>query len=230
MLKRENLSDKLADTLGKKIIHNELKSGEIIVETLISKEWSISRSPVRDALHILVGKGLVVKAPKGVYMVPLLTENYIESFYDAINMFYQYSFSRATKYIADIDLEFISSIIEKIEKSIGYDDFDIYLEGVTYFGHKVLQIAQNPIIEKSARDLMPTAERIQFSAYEIEPSYPGKSMGHLRNCYKHLSIKAPQKAAKSFKDFANCSRTVLLKHFKTMEKKKGYHTKDTEIP
>jgi GntR family transcriptional regulator of gluconate operon len=62
MLKRENISDKLADAIGKKIIHNELKSGEIITEAQISKEWNISRSPVRDALHILKNKWLLEKS------------------------------------------------------------------------------------------------------------------------------------------------------------------------
>jgi DNA-binding GntR family transcriptional regulator len=219
MLKRENISDKLADAIGKKIIHNELKSGEIITETQISKEWDISRSPVRDALHILKTHRLLEKSSKGQYMVPVLNADYVENVFDAINMFYQYSFSQATKHIMDNDKEFLLAITEKIDKSIGYDDIDIYLESVTIFGHKVLQIARNPIIEKSGRDLMPTIERVQFAAYEIEPSYPEKSMRPLRDCYKHLSIRAPRKAAKSLNDFANISKLILLNHFKDTEKK-----------
>ncbi len=219
MLQRENLSDKLADVIGKKIIHNELKSGEIIVETQISKEWGISRSPVRDALHILKQKGLVEKAPKGMYMIPVLTSDYIENCYDAINMFFQYSFSRATKKITENDIEFLLSLVEKIEKSVGYDDFDIYLEGVSSFGYKILQIAQNPIIGKSARDLMPTAERIQFAAYEIEPSYMEKSIKYIKASHEHLLTRAPKKAADSFKNFANTSKSVLLDHFKDEEKR-----------
>ena len=214
MLKRENLSDKLADVISKKIIYNELKSGEIIVETKISKEWGISRSPVRDALHILQQKQLVEKSPKGNYMIPVLSIEYIENFYDAINMFFQYSFARATKQMAIKDLEFLLSLLEKIEKSVGYNDFNIYLEGVSAFGYKVLQIAQNPIIGKSAQDLMPTAERIQFAAYEIDPSYLKEAIKHIRKCYEYFSIKAARKAAGAFNNFANTSRTVLLDHFK----------------
>ena len=83
-------------------------------------------------------------------MVHMLTEDYIDNFYDSINMFYQYSFSRATKQITNKDLKFLLNLVEKIEKSVGYGDFDIYLEGVSSFGFKVLQIAKNPIIGKSA--------------------------------------------------------------------------------
>ena len=73
MLKRENLSDKLADIIATKIIHNELQQGEMIYETQISKEWGVSRSPVRDALHMLEQKRLVERAPKGSYRENITT-------------------------------------------------------------------------------------------------------------------------------------------------------------
>lgn len=220
MLKRENISDKLADAIGRKIIYNELKSGEIIVETQISKEWDISRSPVRDALHILKNQWLLEKSPKGLYMVPVLNAEYIENFYDAMNMFYQYTFSRATKYISEKDSSFILSVVEKIEKSVGYGDTDVYLKGVTAFGLKVLKIAKNPIIEKSASELMPTAERIQFAAYQIDRSYPERSLEHLWGCYENLKKRAPQKAAKSFSLFANNSREIIIDYFNKDKKEK----------
>jgi DNA-binding GntR family transcriptional regulator len=218
MLKRENLSEKLANIIGKQIIHNELKSGEIIYETQISKEWGVSRSPVRDALHMLEQKRLVEKDPKGSYRVPILTADYIENLYDAENMFYQYAFARATKRITERNLKFLLSITKKIEKSVDKDDFDVYIEEVSTFGRTVLQIAQNPIIEQSALELMPTAERLQFAAIEISPSYLKKSRQYIRESYEHILGKAPQKAAKSFKNFANTSRIVLLNHFKAEEK------------
>ena len=213
MLQRENISDKLADVIGKKIIHNELKSGEIITEIQISKEWNISRSPVRDALHILKTQRLLEKSSKGQYMVPVLNADYIDNFYDAIFMFYQYSFSRATKYITDKDSAFLLSVVEKIEKSIGYGDFDIYVQGISKFARKVLQVARNPIIEKSADELMPTAERIQFAAYEIEPSYIENAFKYVREAYECLSGKDLKNAVKNFSLFSNTSREILVNHF-----------------
>ena len=219
MLKRENISDKLADAIGKKIIHNELKSGETITEAQISKEWNISRSPVRDALHILQNKWLLEKSSKGQYMVPVLNADYVENSYDAWIMFYQYTMSRAAKYITDKDSAYILSVVEKIEKSIGYGDFDIYVQETGQFGRKVIQIARNPIIERSASDLMPTTQRIQFAAYEIEPSYPEKGLKHLWECYEFLSGKDSKNAAKSMGLLANVSKEILVNHFKGKSKK-----------
>jgi GntR family transcriptional regulator of gluconate operon len=212
MLQRENISDKLADAIGKKIIHNELKSGEIITETQISKEWNISRSPVRDALHILKTQRLLEKSSKGQYRVPVLNADHVENFYDAIAMFYEYSFSRATKYVTDEDSAYLLSIVKKIEKSIGYGDFDIYVQGISKFAHKVLKIARNPIIERSASELMPTAERIQFAAYEIESSYIEKAFKYVWESYECISGKDLHNAVKNFTLFSNVSRGILLNH------------------
>jgi DNA-binding GntR family transcriptional regulator len=152
-------------------------------------------------------------------MVPVLNADYVENFYDAIVMFYQYSFSRTTKYITDKDSAFLLSVVEKIEKSIGYGDFDIYVQGISKFARKILQIARNPIIEKSANELMPTAERVQFAAYEIEPSYPEKGIKHLWECYECLSGKDSDNAAKSMGLLANVSKEIIVNHFKGLKQK-----------
>lgn len=214
MLKQENISDKLADAIGKKIIFDELKSGEIITETQISKEWEISRSPVREAFNILKTQWLLESSSKGLHMVPVLDTVYVKNFHDTTNMFFQYTIERAAKYISDKDSAFLLSVVEKILKSIEYDDIDVYLDGVAAFANKALQIARNPIIEKNARDLMPTAARIQFAAYEIEPSYLKEAAIHIRKLYEYFSIKDSHKAIKSYKLYTNTSRKVLAKHLK----------------
>ena len=81
------------------------------------------------ALHILINKWLLEKSSKGQYRVPVLNADYVENFYDAIAMFFQYSFLRTVTYITDQDSAYILSIVKKIEKSIGYGDVDIYLQG-----------------------------------------------------------------------------------------------------
>jgi DNA-binding GntR family transcriptional regulator len=214
MLEREKLSDKLAKIVGDKIIYNELKSGDVIYETQLSKEWGVSRSPVRDALHWLERNRLVEKAPKGSYKVTVLTYDYIESFFDAVNMFYGYSFARATKYLTKNDLEFILATTDKIDESVKNKEFEMYLEQVMAFGKIVLATANNPIIAQSAIDLIPMAKRILFLAIDISPSNLKESAKFVRLSYENLFNKKPQKAETSFIAFANISRDVLLKHFK----------------
>ena len=91
------------------------------------------------------------------------------------------------------------------------------MQGISKFARKILQIARNPIIEKSANELMPTAERVQFAAYEIEPSYPEKGIKHLWECYECLSGKDSNNAAKSLGLQANVLKEILVNHFKGLK-------------
>ena len=117
LLKRENLSDKLADIIGRKIIRNELKSGEIIYETQIAKEWGVSRSPVRDALHILMQIRLVERTSRGNYQVTVLTIPLIQHLYEITNILYQYAFSNAAVKATSKDLLVMQQHLARLEKS-----------------------------------------------------------------------------------------------------------------
>ncbi len=210
MLKRENLSDKLADIYRKKILHGELKSGDMIMETQIAKEWGVSRSPVRDALHLLEKAKLVEKGKRGSYKVLELTADYIDNFYDTFNMIYQYSFARAAQRMTPEHLANLISLADKIDRSVEKEDYDAYIEYGTLFGQTILRVADNPIIEQLGLEMMPTAQRIVFAAIEIAPSHTKETCGHIRKSCNHLEAQNSIEAAESFKKFANASRQALI--------------------
>jgi len=225
MLKRESLSEKLTKIISNQIIKNELKSGEIISEGQIAKEWGTSRSPVRDALNLLVKEMLVEKGPKGIYKVTELNLEYIENFYDAVSMFYQYSLQRATTRMTTEDIKFILATTRNIEISVDDKDFEGYVRGVTTFARTVLQVAQNAIIERSALDLMPTLERVLYAAVVISPGHLHKSKKYVKKIYDNLSGKNQKNVGKAFQGFTNTSRDVLLNYFKaenTQDRVVGY--------
>ena len=49
----DNIPDILTRDISEKIIRNEIKPGERIMEARIAEEMGVSRSPVREALRIL---------------------------------------------------------------------------------------------------------------------------------------------------------------------------------
>ncbi len=209
MLKRENLSDKLADIYGKKIIHNELKSGDLIVETQISKEWGVSRSPVRDALHMLEKQKLVRKDQRGSYVVLELTLSYLRNFHDMVNMFYQYSILKAAKKMSKEELAYLLSLVETIEKSIKKKDYDPYVASISSFGRTLLRLSNNSLIEQFAIELKAAQERIQYFAISIAPSHLEETSFQIRKVYEYLSDNDSEKAANAFKLFLNAIKNVF---------------------
>lgn len=202
MLKKENLSDKLADILGQKIIHNELKSAEIIYETQIAKEWGVSRSPVRDALRMLEQKRLVERTTKGSYRVTEMSAVFIQNFYETINVLFQYAFAKTAERATEESLAALKSALTRIEKSSEKKDIELYMQGMVKFAHTILKAAGNPIVETMAMELMPNAERIQWISVTYLPENFEMIVRHVQNSYQSIKGKNPQGAAKAFADFA----------------------------
>lgn len=211
-LARNNLSDQLAQIIGKQIIQNELKSGEIIYETKISKEWGISRSPVRDALRMLEQNRLVERTESGSYKVTELSEDYILNFYDTVNIIYQYAFARAAENATASEINALKAALKKIEKSLETNDFESYLEGVTEYGKTVLTAARNPIVEKIAMELMPSAERVQYTALTILPDYLEPLVNIIRKGHHHIINRNPRQVANDFAEFADIHKEIHLEN------------------
>ena len=211
-LARNNLSDQLTQILGNQVIRNELKSGEIIYENKIAKEWGVSRSPVRDALRKLEQKRLVERTNSGSYMVTELTAEYILNFYDTVNIIYQYAFSKAAINADESDIKGLKAALEKLEKSLDSWDLDLYLEGVTEYGETILKAARNPMVEKIAMELMSSAERIQYSTLTILPDYLKNIVELIRNSFQHIVDGKPEAAARDFAEFAETHKEINLEN------------------
>lgn len=63
MIQRRSLHDELASQLRDMLVHGELKPGEKISEQALCVHFSVSRTPLREALKVLANEGLVILSP-----------------------------------------------------------------------------------------------------------------------------------------------------------------------
>jgi len=210
LLARNNLSDQIFHLIGKKIVHNDLKPGELIFETKISKELGVSRSPVRDALRMLEQIWLVERTPKGSYQVTALSLDRIQHLYETAIVIYSFVFSKAAENVTPDDFAELEKLMTKMEDSIDGNDFELYITNVTKMAHKILKIAGNPMIERIATELMPTAERVQLTSITYLPDQLKTVVTHLRRGYENIIKQNPEEAAKAFKDFCTAHIEVVI--------------------
>ena len=207
---KNNLSDQIFHLIGNKIVHNDLKPGEQIYETQISKELGVSRSPVRDALRMLEQIWLVDRTPKGNYRVTELSLDRILHLYETANVIYQFVFSKAAQNVTPHDVADLEKLMTRMETSITSNDFDLYITNVTKMAHKMLKIAGNPMIERIATELMPTAERVQWASITSLPDQLKTVVSHLRRGYENIINQKPEAAASAFKDFCTAHIEVVI--------------------
>lgn len=207
---RNNLSDQIFEYISRRIIRNELGPGEEVFETQISKDLGVSRSPVRDALHRLEQIRLVDRTPRGNYEVTRLSEPFVENFYDTVNIIYRYTASKSAQFAGKKDIDSFDRAITIVAQGVIKRDFNLYLEGVTLFGHVLLKTAGNPIVERIAIDLMPSAERIQWMAITFLPGRMVELGDLIRKGYEGIAEHDSNKAAQAFTDFAAIQRLIAI--------------------
>lgn len=79
---KRNLKDLIYESLKKEIIEANLKPNVQLLETELAKKFSVSRTPVREALNMLSMEGLVKPLPKNGYLVKDVSyKEMLESFY-----------------------------------------------------------------------------------------------------------------------------------------------------
>lgn len=78
---RPNISEELANTLREMIFEGELADGERINEVQLSARLGVSRTPLREALSMLVAEEALVSIPRRGFFVRELTIDEFENIY-----------------------------------------------------------------------------------------------------------------------------------------------------
>jgi len=81
-LRKSTVVQQVHDYLRDRIVQLDIKPGEKIDVTRLSKELEVSQTPIREALQKLVEQGLVVVKPYVGYFVVQLTPKDVEELFD----------------------------------------------------------------------------------------------------------------------------------------------------
>ncbi|MET3599779.1 GntR family transcriptional regulator [Martelella mangrovi] len=80
-MQKMSLGDRIAGQLEDQVINGTIPAGAKLDETAIASQFSVSRTPVREALHILCSRGLADRiAYKGVVVTRISPERIDEMF------------------------------------------------------------------------------------------------------------------------------------------------------
>src|SRR5690606_37751323 len=81
-----SLYENVAEQLRQRIASKALKPGDRIDEQALTKELGISRTPLREALKVLQGEGLVTLIPHRGCFVAELNEQDLDDIYEIVAM------------------------------------------------------------------------------------------------------------------------------------------------
>lgn len=161
-IQRISAQQQIYNTLKDWIVDGTLKPGEFINDSEIAKYFSVSRTPVREAILLLARQDLVQIVPsKGTR----ITETNISSaqyIYEAISCLSAEIARLAVRKQAMGDIGELKKLNENFKMIVQEGDKEQILEADSAFHNYILKIADNPYMANCWQQMIPHAYRYEL--------------------------------------------------------------------
>jgi len=140
----KSLAQQVAERIENEILEGRFLPGQRLLESTLSEQWDISRSPIREAMRILTGQGLLVFHPrKGTFVAPLSREE-LENLYTIRASLESLAiFLTVRKKDPAVPAE-LRRVQDLLKKAVENGDYRTYRELNTLFHNVYIQACGNP--------------------------------------------------------------------------------------
>ena len=157
------LAIEIARHLREQIISGALPAGERVNETKITRELSLSRSPVREALRILESEGLVTLEPHRGARVRAVSEQDLEEIFDMRLMIESHGVLRHVHRLAPDALGPLRHAVEDARAALGASDMERWHQASLRFHDGLVMLASNRHLTRLHEELKTSLRRYQIS-------------------------------------------------------------------
>jgi DNA-binding GntR family transcriptional regulator len=145
--RRESHSAKVYVVLRERIRKRELLPGDVLSENLLSREFSVSRTPIREAVQRLVQEGLLSVLPNRGIFVASLSISDVEEIYSIREVLEGLACSLAATRVSEAEVSRLDEIVRSAEAADAAGDIDQLTELDHQFHGGIAQASANTRLE-----------------------------------------------------------------------------------
>lgn len=141
--RRQSLSQDVADLIKKQMVDGELKPGDRIVESKLARELGISQTPIREAIRLLAGEGIVkIVSNKGPVIQTLSMDDVFE-IYSIRAMLEGLAMRMATQTASDEEISGIERIYERMKRRLRDDSVSSLLRDSAHLHASIVALSKH---------------------------------------------------------------------------------------
>ncbi|GLO68670.1 GntR family transcriptional regulator [Phaeobacter inhibens] len=146
-------ADQIANTLEQLVFAGEFRDGERLDEVKLAEQFHVSRTPIREALQVLVASGMAEQIPRrGVFIRQPGPVELMEMF-EAMAEIEAACGRLAASRMSDQDLDLLAAANEGCQQASQNSDRDLYYSENETFHQLIYRGASNSYLEKQALQL-----------------------------------------------------------------------------
>lgn len=215
------LAEQIAEYLGSRIIHLEIKPGERILEAKLASEMGVSRAPLREALRILEMNGLIDILPRRGARVSEMSENSIIGLNDVLKEVLGLVAQRGVENGTMEDFEKVRVAGQALEEYAEIEDISGYLNATLQFARASCRATKNSLLEKVVLFLWPLTSRMQYASLITQKNGLKKNVEYFQLAQKYYLEGKADMAAKVIRELVENETMNAIKFVRG----KGYVNK-----
>jgi DNA-binding GntR family transcriptional regulator len=201
------------------IITHRLRAGQPITEEEVVKEYSISRTPVREIFRKLEHDGLVNNIPyKGTYVADLKRED-IEEILDIRFTLEGFAAKSAAEKMTEEGIKKLSELESQFQLASKDNNSVLSFEADSKLHELILDLAGNIRLRSIIINLMDQIHRIRFISGHIEGRIKTTAREHIE-IVKALKMKDPILAEEKMQAHISSTKNLLLQSSRIEEQLK----------
>ncbi len=208
------LSRTVADWLARRIVAGEFPPGERLFENRVAELAGVSRSPVREALRLLAGEGLVEIVPRYGAQVAHLTAGDARDLYACRVLIEPACMREAVQALPEGDVEPLEDARREMESGVAAGDSQGFLSGNVRYSRELVARCPNELL----RDLVEQTwnKSLRYWSLLVRlPHYIQESLDHhgvLHDAVRNRDGERAATADREILEFALGQMLLNLEH------------------
>jgi DNA-binding GntR family transcriptional regulator len=148
------LADAVADQLRTAILSGEFAPGERLYEAALAREFGISRGPIREALALLEGDGLVENEPRKGKFVRPLDERIIDEIYSLRRALEPYAADLIIDSLDDSKQVSLDAAVRMIDDASASGDVAAVARSDLAFHKRLYELTDHRLLQRVWEDII----------------------------------------------------------------------------
>lgn len=199
----------IADQLKQLIYGGEFKAGDRLNEAALALRMGTSRGPIREAIRILAGTGLVTAVlNRGVFVREVSIQEMLE-IYDLRALVFGYAAERATEHITDRHRRQFESLLDQMDRASKACDSDLYYNLNLQFHELILVLSSSQRALRAYDDYVKELHLYRRQNFNVPGNMRRSNVEH-RRIYEAISNGANARAKARAEQHIKAGRQRLL--------------------
>ncbi len=165
-----SLAEKPYLELRKQIIYGDIMPGELLSENNLSKEFEMSRTPIRNALLYLENDGFVTILKNRGTLVKEISYKELFEIIELNNCITDYAVELLQKGAITLDIAKIKFHLDKQLQAEENDEYAVYLEHSNLFGRTIVENTRNQIMLQTFDSWRDKSFRAGMIGWKLRPN------------------------------------------------------------